>query len=272
MWRLAFEALGAAVHVAWEPAALMPPLRALTSSYAECERDAALDYRITGGPPYELTRNGSVVYRTSELDDLPPAFELDLYRELVELGSRAGWVLHAAAAVRDRGAIVLYGDPGAGKSTLVHELVRRGSRYLSDEWAVLGGDGEVRGIARPITLEPTAVAGNAEGWSTFRYVLRAGDGSSVESLLVHPPASRLARGPSRLLALVHLTRERHARAVLERLGPEQALRSCFESTLPGGAGAAAIALRVVARTPVFRLSAGPVAACSGMLEQLWTEA
>jgi hypothetical protein len=268
MWTLGFESLGVGIRVTWESLALTPVLRALTACYAPLEREATLDYRMSGSPPYELRRNGQVIHRSSELDELPPVFELDLYAAVVRQANSAGWVLHAAGAVRNAQAIVLFGESGTGKSTLVHALVERGSSYLSDEWVLVRSGGQAAGVARPITREVNAPA-PAEPWSNFRYVLHAPDGTPVESLLSNPPAASLWRAPCAILALVHLTSERYPTAELEPLGSVAALAACLESTLHGNSESAVIALRVLGNTPVFRLRAGPVAESSELVQRLW---
>jgi len=47
------------------------------------------------------------------------------------------FVHHAASLERDDHALVLLGPSGAGKSSLALELIRRGLRYLCDEYAII---------------------------------------------------------------------------------------------------------------------------------------
>jgi len=59
---------------------------------------------------------------------------------------------HAAVVEVDGGALVLMGNPGAGKSTLVAALAQRGFAYASDEAAPLGADGSILPYAKPIVV------------------------------------------------------------------------------------------------------------------------
>jgi hypothetical protein len=51
-------------------------------------------------------------------------------------------VLHASAVADERGAVVLAGRSGAGKTTLALELCRRGARFLADDVLVLEQTGQ----------------------------------------------------------------------------------------------------------------------------------
>ena len=68
---------------------------------------------------------------------------------------RTHFLVHAAAlSYRDQG-VMLVGDPGYGKSTLALALVRRGCRFLSDEFAALGrDDGLLHPFPRSLQLHP----------------------------------------------------------------------------------------------------------------------
>lgn len=67
-------------------------------------------------------------------------------------------IIHAAALERDGNALILPGEPGAGKSTLCAALVSRGWRLLSDEMTMLDGtDGSLVPIPRPISLKNRSV-------------------------------------------------------------------------------------------------------------------
>jgi hypothetical protein len=60
--------------------------------------------------------------------------------------------IHAGVVGHDGGAIVIPGESFAGKTTLVAELVRRGARYFSDEYAVIDREGLVHPYVKSLGL------------------------------------------------------------------------------------------------------------------------
>ncbi len=61
-------------------------------------------------------------------------------------------VVHGGVVAHEGRAILLPGPTGAGKSTIVAELVRRGAPYFSDEYALIDADGLVHPYPRPLLL------------------------------------------------------------------------------------------------------------------------
>jgi hypothetical protein len=67
-------------------------------------------------------------------------------------------MLHAAVLEREGRALIMPGDPGAGKSTLTAALMLDGWRLLSDEIALIDReDGLLRGLARPVSLKNASI-------------------------------------------------------------------------------------------------------------------
>lgn len=67
-------------------------------------------------------------------------------------------MLHAAVVERNGRAVILPGDPGAGKSTLTAALVLSGFRLLSDELMLIDrDDGMLVPLARPINLKNASI-------------------------------------------------------------------------------------------------------------------
>ena len=67
-------------------------------------------------------------------------------------------MLHAAVLEKNGRAVVLPGDPGAGKSTLTAALMLSGWRLLSDEIALVDrDDGLLVGLARPVSLKNASI-------------------------------------------------------------------------------------------------------------------
>lgn len=67
-------------------------------------------------------------------------------------------LIHAAVLERNGRAIILPGDPGAGKSTLTAALALSGWRLLSDEIALIDRvDGMLVGLARPVNLKNDSI-------------------------------------------------------------------------------------------------------------------
>jgi hypothetical protein len=61
-------------------------------------------------------------------------------------------VIHGGVVAHGGRAILMPGPTHAGKSTLVAELVRRGTPYFSDEYALIDADGRVHPYPRPLLL------------------------------------------------------------------------------------------------------------------------
>jgi len=67
-------------------------------------------------------------------------------------------MLHAAVLEKNGRAVVLPGDPGAGKSTLTAALMLSGWRLLSDEITLMDrDDGLLVGLARPVSLKNASI-------------------------------------------------------------------------------------------------------------------
>lgn len=94
--------------------------------------------------------------------------------------ARVGAVLHGAAVLGPRGALLILGDSGRGKSTLAQGLVDRGCGFLADDHLPLHGDG------RRLLAFPTgsAIKDGARGLEEIRRLAarHGGGGSSREGV------------------------------------------------------------------------------------------
>lgn len=67
-------------------------------------------------------------------------------------------IVHAAVLERGGRALVLPGQPGAGKSTLAAALTLSGFRLLSDEMALIAlADGRLQPVPRPVSLKDASI-------------------------------------------------------------------------------------------------------------------
>ena len=149
--------------------------------------------------------------RTLDRADALSALEAEL-RQAVAAASR-GFVFVHAGVVGWRGrALVLPGRSGAGKTTLVAELVRAGATYYSDEFAVLDRRGRVHPFAKPLSIR--------------------GEGGLAVSTPVAALGGQAGEGPLSpiLVALAHHRPGGRFRPT--RLSPAQALLAMLAHTVP----------------------------------------
>lgn len=95
--------------------------------------------------------------------------------------------LHAGAVTRDGNCIIVPGQTGAGKSSLVAWLIDNGFEYLSDEIVVLGGERlEIEGLRRALVIKSGA-AEHVARLATFQELQPIASG---DSSLYAPPANK----------------------------------------------------------------------------------
>jgi len=135
-------------------------------------------------------------------------------------------VIHAAVIAREDRAIILPGEPGAGKSTLCAALINRGFRLLSDEITLIDDHGaRITPIPRPVSLKNASIE-----------VIRAFTGDAVLTDPAHdttkgsvahlkPPGDsvRLAQVPARPAALIFPRYVAGAPTRLNEIGKAEAL-------------------------------------------------
>jgi HprK-related kinase A len=163
----------------------------------------------------------------------------------IAAGAHHDLLLHAAVLERNDFAVILPGDPGAGKSTLTAALMLRGWRLLSDELTIVGrDDGFVAPLARPVSLkeasidvirafEPTAVFGEvAEDTHKGRVshlrpspesVRRMGERARPAHIVFpvwHAGASTRLRPRAKAEAFMHLASHAFNYSLLGRVGFE----------------------------------------------------
>jgi hypothetical protein len=101
--------------------------------------------------------DGQPLFHPVPVDHAIAAFEWGLNWCIANY-SHEHLMIHAAVVERDGAAIVLPGEPGAGKSTLCAALVSRGWRLLSDEMALISlTDHSLIPVPRPIALKNESI-------------------------------------------------------------------------------------------------------------------
>ncbi len=106
----------------------------------------------SGRRPYHVLYSNEKQYaRLREIEQLVDAFERDAQLAVAQKARRKVFVHAGVVGWRGR-AILIPAKSYAGKSTLVHELVRAGATYYSDEFAVLDQQGRVHPFARQLSL------------------------------------------------------------------------------------------------------------------------
>ncbi len=172
------------------------------------------------------------------------------------LAQRGMLVLHANAAACPGGAVVLSGEPGAGKSSTLDALVRQGWSMLSDDVTALrlGDDGRVYvlpGVPQLRLCDDTVsrLGLDSTGWR--RHPLRP----AKAAMPTHPV---MARDPAPLLAL-HLLEKHPGDEVRVRpltgWSKFAALQTCLygPSLLEDAPGLFTLASAVVRQAGVFRI-------------------
>jgi HprK-related kinase A len=102
------------------------------------------------------------------LDDFSPFKALPADHDMAQLEWGMNWciaghahhylMLHAAVLERNGQAVILPGDPGAGKSTLTAALTLSGWRLLSDEITIIDrDDGLIVPLVRPVSLKNDSI-------------------------------------------------------------------------------------------------------------------
>lgn len=102
------------------------------------------------------------------LDDFSPFQPLPADHDFAQLEWGMNWciaghahhylMLHAAVLEKNGQAVILPGDPGAGKSTLTAALSLSGWRLLSDEITLIDrDDGMIVPLARPVSLKNASI-------------------------------------------------------------------------------------------------------------------
>ena len=114
--------------------------------------DRLVEVRRAGdGDGLEIVVDGEVTGRASGPLAAVPVVQRALDDALVQRQKDFA-VVHSGVVAHGGGAVLLPGPTGSGKSTLVAELVRRGALYLSDEYALVDGAGDVHPYPRPLLL------------------------------------------------------------------------------------------------------------------------
>jgi hypothetical protein len=104
-----------------------------------------------GAERYQLFRDDLRLGRLESLEMLLSGFESDVQLYVAEMSPHRVFV-HAGVVGWRGSAIVIPGRSYSGKTTLVHQLVKEGATYYSDEYAVLDERGRVHPYARPLAV------------------------------------------------------------------------------------------------------------------------
>ncbi len=152
-----FRAISLAVGIRTPAADLEDELSRLTAFLPSLPPRTPLDleYQIEKiQDEYRIARKGAS-FEAQKRETVFGVIQRDLSYELAE--SRAFGLIHAATLLRDGRALLLPGPSGSGKTSVCAALLKRGFRYLSDEFAPLSADLTVRPYPLPMKVRRSSL-------------------------------------------------------------------------------------------------------------------
>lgn len=219
----AFEAFGVSVSVTADSEdlgnklfevtnrSMLGKCKVLDSSSVKAEHEIVIREGQDG--TYDLTSVGEY---TTDSGGLRETLELFVRILRIKISQFAkNWVfVHAGVVSWGPKAIIIPGNSGTGKTTLVAECIKRGALYFSDEYAVLSPDGLVHPFARALSITY-----GGRKWSE--------DGTPVEKL-----GGRAATEPVEVGAVVLTNYEAGAEWMPDRLTPGNGIIEVIPHTIP----------------------------------------
>lgn len=159
---MSFISYGVRVGLRVNDAAILPDVIARLPPEWNSSSVSAVDhlYSLIGGGAREDSKvrrlnlaywNLLRVARSRNFEEVLDAFESHVQLTVAEHAPRRVFV-HAGVVGWNGRAIVIPGLSHSGKTTLVHQLVRAGATYYSDEYAVLDRRGRVHPYPRPLGM------------------------------------------------------------------------------------------------------------------------
>lgn len=142
-------------------------------------------------------------------------------------------IIHAAVVARGERALILPGEPGAGKSTLCAELVGHGWRLLSDELALLSPESRrLTPVPRPIGLKGPSIELIRDRFPTAEIGPACRDTAKGTVAHLLPPAASVAAGGHEAVPVrIVFPRFRPGAALrLTEMPDDEALRGLLEGT------------------------------------------
>ena len=173
--------------------------------YGDCplaDAEDFVDFRVAVLPPRGLRRwwrpqalfwfDERVPFRPLAASNAVPLLEWGL-NWCIANHAHQYLIVHAAALERGGRVLLMPAPPGSGKSTLCAALANRGWRLLSDELALVRpADGEVVGLARPVSLKNESIGVIREFVPEARFSVPATDTQKGTVCLMAPPPQAVA--------------------------------------------------------------------------------
>ncbi len=139
---------------------------ALYADYAVCPDEPCPDFRVSVSQPpgrrwwrpqVQFLFDGFAPFKPLPVDQAHAMFEWGLNWCIGNL-DHSHLILHAAVLERAGHALILPGEPGAGKSTLTAALCQQGFRLLSDEMCLIDPASlTVTPVPRPVSLKNASI-------------------------------------------------------------------------------------------------------------------
>lgn len=151
---LRFQLLSHLVDIRYQDAGLTHTLQYMNVSATQAfKASRTLHYTITGRRPWAVFEEGDFLQHGHCEEDVLHLVYRRAYQRMLEPYIRAGWVqLHAGLVSIAGCRMILMGDKGAGKTTLVSRLMLAGHEVEGDE-AVLVRAGLVTAMPRRLHLK-----------------------------------------------------------------------------------------------------------------------
>jgi hypothetical protein len=267
MWQRKFEVFGRVVEILNTSNIIDATLDALTNCYKPSSAIARFCYRIEKSQHgWTLTMNDRPIFTASQIEDIPPTLEMQLYNEIHHDLDEI--VFHAGAISTASGAIMLCGESEAGKSTLVMSLIKAGYLYLSDEWIKIDAHHLATGWARPLCFSSLYRSTINDNDHAFKYQVRNQSGDIVSGLLVSPSKTMINYDKIPVTAIVSVVRAPGRKSTLRQLPSHLALEKLWRNVFNPNPELADNFIRLVSSTRVFELVNGDLPTAVAHLENL----